>query len=323
MSAHTPPESIPFSLLHYLSESLSVLQPQSVIIPRLKQTKMTMNEKESQTILITKASGEQEPFRVDKLKESMRKAGAAEEIIEQVADDIGKWIFDGIPTRKIYARAFSLLRKKRRPVASRYKLKQAIMELGPTGHPFEHLIARVIETQGYAVEVGRIIRGRCVSHEVDVVATRDHHQLFVECKYGQSAEKTVNVQVPLYVRSRVDDIIRKRTESPEYEGYSFSGGVATNTRFTTDAIDYGTCSDLILLSWDYPPGNGIRDIIDRERIYPITVLHRLTRAQKQDLLDRGIVICRQILAHPEALDRLNLSRDAHAALMRELNDIIA
>jgi translation initiation factor 2 beta subunit (eIF-2beta)/eIF-5 len=293
-----------------------------IIIPRLKQIKMNRKEKESHNIFITKASGEQEPFRIEKLKQSMRKAGATEDVIEQVADDIGSWIVDGIPTRKIYARAFSLLRKKKRPVASRYKLKQAIMELGPTGHPFEHLIARVIETQGYAVEVGRIIRGRCVSHEVDVVATRDHHQLFVECKYGQSADKTVNVQVPLYVRSRVDDIIRKRHELPEYAGYSFGGCVASNTRFTTDAIDYGTCSGLTLMSWDYPAGDGIRDIIDREHIYPITVLHRLTRPQKQDLLDRGIVICRQILEHPETLDRLNLGKDAHAALMRELMDII-
>jgi transcriptional regulator NrdR family protein len=100
---------------------------------------MKKEENNNKSILVKKASGEEEPFKVEKLKESMRNAGAEEEVIEQVADDIGSWIYDGITTQKIYGRAFSLLRKKTKYVASRYKLKKAIMELGPTGYPFEHL----------------------------------------------------------------------------------------------------------------------------------------------------------------------------------------
>jgi hypothetical protein len=273
-------------------------------------------------ILITKASGEQEPFRIEKLKESLRRSGAGRDIIEQVAGDIEAWLVEGVSTRKIYARAFSLLRKKKKQVASRYKLKQAIMEMGPTGYPFERLVGKVIERQGYAVEVGQIVQGRCVSHEVDVVAVRDHHRLFMECKYGLSAEKTVNVQVPLYVRSRVNDIIDRLRESGEHSGTTFGGGVATNTRFTSDAIDYGTCSGLFMLSWDYPAGDGLKDIIDRERLYPITVLHSLTKQQKQDLLGRGIVVCRQILEDRGVLSPFRLAKNRYQELMRELDDIL-
>jgi hypothetical protein len=273
-------------------------------------------------ILITKASGEQEPFRIEKLKESLRRSGAGRDIIEQVAGDIEAWLVEGVSTRKIYARAFSLLRKKKKQVASRYKLKQAIMEMGPTGYPFERLVGKVIERQGYAVEVGQIVQGRCVSHEVDVVAVRDHHRLFMECKYGLSAEKTVNVQVPLYVRSRVNDIIDRLRESGEHSGTTFGGGVATNTRFTSDAIDYGTCSGLFMLSWDYPAGDGLKDIIDRERLYPITVLHSLTKQQKQDLLGRGIVVCRQILEDRGVLSPFKLAKNRYQELMRELDDIL-
>jgi hypothetical protein len=273
-------------------------------------------------ILITKASGEQEPFRIEKLKESLRRSGAGRDIIEQVAGDIEAWLVEGVSTRKIYARAFSLLRKKKKQVASRYKLKQAIMEMGPTGYPFERLVGKVIEQQGYAVEVGQIVQGRCVSHEVDVVAVRDHHRLFMECKYGLSAEKTVNVQVPLYVRSRVNDIIDRLRESGEHSGTTFGGGVATNTRFTSDAIDYGTCSGLFMLSWDYPAGDGLKDIIDRERLYPITVLHSLTKQQKQDLLGRGIVVCRQILEDRGVLSPFKLAKNRYQELMRELDDIL-
>lgn len=286
------------------------------------QVGMSPSIQEELPIIIQKASGEQEPFRIEKLKESLRKAGAEEEIAAQVAADISAWIYDGMSTGKIYARAFALLRKKKKQVASRYKLKQAIMELGPTGYPFERLIGKVIERQGFSVAVGQIVRGRCVKHEVDVVATRGHEQWLVECKYGLSAEKTVNVQVPLYVRSRVDDIILQRQESEEYRGFSFKGGVATNTRFTSDAIDYGTCSGLWMLSWDYPSGNGLKDIIDREKLYPITVLHTLTKKHKQDLLERGIVVCRQIFDNPEVVASLPLDGRSLPALTQELEAIL-
>ena len=252
----------------------------------------------------------------------MRNAGAGEEVLEGIAEDIVSWVYDGAPTRKIYARAFSLLRKHKKRVASRYRLKQAIMELGPTGYPFEHFIGKVIEKMGFSVQVGQIVQGRYVRHEVDVVATRDHRQLFVECKYGQSADKAVSVQVPLYVRSRVDDIIEKRKESEDYAGYSFGGGVATNTRFTSDAVDYGTGSGLLLLGWDYPAGDGLREIIDRERIYPVTVLLSLTGQQKRVLLERGIVTCRQLSESPERSALLQQSGAKHKALLRELEAIL-
>lgn len=281
-----------------------------------------MNENEDYPIIIKKATGEEEPFSVNKLKKSLRNAGADEEIIIEVAHDIQNWIFNGVTTKKIYERAFFLLRKKETHVASRYKLKKAIMELGPTGYPFEHFMGKIMETQGYSTEVGQTVQGFCVSHEVDVVATKGKEQYFVECKYGQSPGKTVNVQVPLYIRSRVDDIIKKRKELPEYNDFSFFGWVVTNTRFTTDAIDFGTCSGLYLLGWDFPAGEGLKDIIDRERIYPITVLNNLTTNQKGKLLEQGIVICRQLTEDPGKLNPFQLSNRQYNNLMKELKEIL-
>src|SRR5690554_5247763 len=137
------------------------------------------NKKKLTTIVIKKASGEEEPFEVRKLKDSMRRAGAEEEIIGQIADDISNWIYEGITTQKIYARAFSLLRKKKKNAASRYKLKKAIMELGPTGFPFEHFIGKILEVLGFETEVGQVLNGKCGTHEVDVIATQGKKQYFV------------------------------------------------------------------------------------------------------------------------------------------------
>lgn len=270
--------------------------------------------------LIRKASGELVPFSSSKLRESLVRSGAENVIIDQIVREIETWISgqDVIPSNQIYARAFSMLRKMTTSNAARYKLKTAMMELGPTGHPFEHFVGEIYRSLGFDVKVSEILDGHCVTHEVDVVATKGNHQRFIECKYYQNTGKNANVQVPLYIRSRVDDIITKRKTASGFENFTFSGGVVTNTRFTSDAEAYGKCSGLFLMSWDYPIGNSLKDIIDRERIFPVTSLSNLTYSQKQALMEKGIVICRQILQEPAVLDSLSLGNVKYRKVMDEL-----
>jgi len=267
---------------------------------------------------IKKASGELEPFSQHKLETSLRRAGAKEETIEWIVKEIKQWLEDGISTHKIYTRAFQLLQKKRGGTAARYKLKKAMMELGPTGFPFEHFIGQIMKHQGFDVQTGQIIQGHCVQHEVDVVATNDKVQNFMECKFHNSAGNISNVQVPLYIRSRMDDIIRKRKSEPEFNGLKFQGWVVTNTRFSSDALQYGECSGLKLLSWDHPENNGLKDLIEKYRIFPITTLAHLTQKQKIALTEKGIVLCRQLLENKHEIDALGLSKSKKQKLLEEI-----
>lgn len=294
--------------------------------------------------MIKKASGETQPFSKNKLMSSLKRSGASLTIIDEIANEIEEWIIEemaaqlkadnisinrkselsynlGIPSREIYRRAFSLLNKKTVSSAARYKIKDALMEMGPTGHPFEFFAAEIYKTLGFDTQVSVILNGHCVTHEVDVIATKENHQRFIECKYYQSTGKNANVQVPLYIRSRVDDIIAYKNSHPESTEFTYSGGVVTNTRFTNDAEAYGNCCGLHLLSWDYPQGNGLKDIIDREKIFPITSLTSLTKAQKTILMDKGIVICRQLSNNLNELDSLNLTHNKRLKVLEELKDI--
>ncbi len=285
---------------------------------------MTDNQKViniKRNILVRKASGDEEPFEIFKLERSLRNAGADNDLVQEIVKNIAEWITSGLTTKNIYSRAFSLLSRKKKGVASRYKLKQAIIELGPTGYPFEDFIGHLFKKQGYEVKVGQMIEGYCVSHEMDVIATDKKIQHLIECKYSSDQGKQISVQVSLYVRSRVDDIIKKRKESPAYAHFSFSGGIVTNTRFSSDALQYGECSGLHMLAWDYPVGNGLKDLIERLKIYPITILGQLTKNEKQKLLNQGFVTCLQILNNPEILDSLQLSRTKYIALEKEINEI--
>ena len=275
----------------------------------------------NKTVTIVKASGEEEAFESEKLERSLRNAGAEDKVIEKVVADIEDWIYTGATTGEIYSRAFAILRRHKTVAALRYRVKKAMMELGPTGYPFENFIGQIFERQGYKTEVGVTVEGKCVSHEIDVIATNERNQYLVECKYNQDQGKNISVQVPLYVRSRVDDIIAKRKEDKRYNDIAFSGCVVTNTRFSDDSMQYGECSGLHLVGWDYPGDEGLKDIIEKVKVYPITVLNHLLKKQKQHLLSQGIVTCSQLLKQPDALNEFGLSERKHSALMNELRDI--
>lgn len=275
----------------------------------------------SNTIQITKATGEKETFQSEKLTESLKRAGANKELIESIVTEIESWITEGVTTKKIYAKAFALLRKKRNGYAARYSLKNALMELGPTGYPFEHFVGQIFEIQGFETKVGQLVQGQCVQHEVDVVASQNHTQYFVECKFYNTQDKHANVQVPLYIRSRVNDIEAKRKQLPEYNGYTFYGWIVTNTRFTTDAMDFGKCSGLHLVSWDYPRGHSLKDMIEQYRMFPITTLTELNKRDKQQLMDKGVVLCRQIVSNPKVLENIGLAKPKIAKILDEANDL--
>ncbi|MBI9059317.1 MAG: restriction endonuclease [Labilibaculum sp.] len=275
----------------------------------------------TKVILIQKASGEEEPFILDKLARSLRKAGADSKSIEKILIDIEEWVYTGVTTKQIYSRAFSLLRREKKSFAMRYRLKQAIIELGPTGYPFEQFIGQLFKKQGYKIEVGVVVDGYCVTHEMDVIATQDHMQHLVECKYHKDQGKHVSVQVPLYVRSRVNDIIDKRKEIPKYSELSFEGWIVTNTRFSEDSIKYGTCSGLNLLAWDYPHDKGLKEIVEDLRLYPVTILHHLTKKKKQELLNKGIVTCFQLKEDLNALNSILLNDRKQKLIKEELFEI--
>ncbi len=276
---------------------------------------------DNKQILIKKASGDIEAFSSEKLEQSLFNAGAEKDTIEKIVADIQQWIQPGVSTKKIYARAFSILRSKEVNSSLRYRLKQAIFELGPTGYPFEILIGELFQRMGYQTEVGVVLEGNCVTHEMDVVATNSNTQHLVECKFHKDQGKHVSVQVPLYVRSRVDDIVSKRKHLPSFHGLRFKGWVITNTRFSSDSIQYGSCSGLQLLAWNYPHGNGLKERLEEYKLYPVTLLKSLSIKEKQTLLNKGIVCFAQLKENLSVVDAFELKKTKYNNLLKELDAI--
>jgi Holliday junction resolvase-like predicted endonuclease len=269
-------------------------------------------------ILISKASGERVPFSRDKLFQSLKRSGADADSIQKVLMDMDKYVQPEMTTRQIFRHAFSLLKKSSKVSAARYMLKQALMELGPSGYPFEQYVSDLLKSQGYSADVGVIVKGHCVNHEIDVIATNQHEQFMVECKFHNRAGIKCDVKIPLYIQSRFQDVSHYASNS-----YHFTKGwIFTNTKFSQDAIQYAACMGLQMTGWDYPVNNGLREWIDRSGLHPITCLTTLTKEEKIKLLEQKILHCKDIIDNKELLIRLGFSAQRMHQLVTEAGSLL-
>jgi transcriptional regulator NrdR family protein/Holliday junction resolvase-like predicted endonuclease len=272
-------------------------------------------------INITKASGNTAPFSQEKLKHSLQRAGASSEQIASVLNEISGKLYEGITTKKIYKLAFNLLKDSSRHIAAKYHLKQAIMELGPSGFPFEKYVAEILTAQKYTTQVGVTVKGKCVSHEIDVIAQLDQLQIMIECKYHNLSGTFCDVKIPLYIHARFKDVEATWMQSNSTTIKQYQGWLVTNTRFSSDAIQYGTCAGLKLIGWDYPLKGGLKDQIDLLALYPITCLTSLTKAEKSWLLERKIVLCKEIYDNIKLLEQMEIKSSRIDIITQEIHQL--
>lgn len=272
-------------------------------------------------VQVKKASGDIVDFNEEKLRRSMRNAGASDEAIDEVIRAVNEILEDGITTKIIYQKAFALLKKKSTATAGRYKLKKAILELGPSGYPFESFVAEILKYQGFRTEVGVYVPGHCVEHEVDVVAEKDHHHYMVECKFHNTFNRHCDVKVPLYINSRFDDIEKEYLKDEKHKKKFHQGWIFTNTRFTSDAIQYGNCAGLKLVGWDFPKRGSLKERINIAGLHPISCLTTLNKKEKESLFEAGIVLCRNLCENNEVLNRLGLSENRKHKILKEAEAI--
>ncbi|MBI2450463.1 MAG: restriction endonuclease [Candidatus Nealsonbacteria bacterium] len=271
--------------------------------------------------MIKKASGEMEPFSEDKLRESLKKAQALPEIINEIVEQIVSGLKDGASTSDIYHRAFSLLRKKHRFAAGRYRLKNAIMELGPTGYPFERFVAEILKSQGFSVEVGKIVQGACVTHELDIIAMKNNRHIMVECKFHNQAGIKSDVKTALYVQARFEDLKKRWQVQPGHGEKLHQAWLVTNTKLTSDAIKYANCVGINVIGWSHPPGESLQDLIEESGLHPLTSLTALSLSQKRQLLERGLILCKDILDNKNLLPAVGVNEAKISFVLKEIEEL--
>jgi len=269
---------------------------------------------------VTKADGSTEYFNIEKLRRSLRRAGATPDEMRDVIIVVEQNLYDGIKTGEIYRHAFEILHSLEQPAAARYSLRRALFGLGPTGFPFEKFLGRLFAAEGYTTRTGIIIEGKCAPHEIDIAAYKADHSFVGEAKFHSRPGVKTDLQVAMYSYARLLDLREARICTDDICGIK-EFWLITNTKFTSTAEKYGACVGITLLSWDYPKRNNLHDRIQRAGVYPITVLHTLSSNQIATLIQHDLILVSDILTKPHVVRRLHLSTSKFEAVVAEAKGI--
>lgn len=263
---------------------------------------------------IVKANKKQEPFNEEKIITSIKRTGVPEHVQTKVVAKVKEKVYENISSQEVFDQVSDALGDSEYPYAkSLYRLKQAIMDLGPTGYPFEDFVSELLVTLGYSTQVRQILPGTCVSHEVDVIAEKTGIRSMIEAKFHNATGSQSDLHVPLYTKARFDDVKVKHNLQEVW--------LVTNTKASIDAIAYADCVGMKVISWDYPEGGSLRDLVEKAGLHPVTMLTTLSSGQKTKLIDDHIVRCKTIHENPLILDTLGLSHQEKKLVMDEINYI--
>jgi len=232
------------------------------------------------TIRVKKASGEIEAFSEAKVRSSLKRAGAKPQVINKILTQLIGKLHDGITTKEIYRQVFDLLNQYQVGQGYRYSLKAALMQLGPSGYPFEKFIARLLTHLGYQTQTQAIVTGKCIDHEIDVVATKGQEKFMIECKYHNRPGTKSRSKDALYTQARFEDLADHFTQP----------WLVTNTKLTVNTIKYGQCQNMKLIAWRYPQKGSLEQLIEAKNLHPLTCLTFLNRQDRQLLFQNDLVL---------------------------------
>jgi len=235
---------------------------------------------------IVKASGDEEVFDKNKIIQTALKAGASKDFAKEVADKVAKQTKSKESTKIILERTLALLKKKPE-VAARYDLKRAIMTLGPHGFLFEEYISQILQHYGYKTKTDQILKGKDVTHEIDVVASKGKVSI-IEAKYHNLPGTYTNTKVALYSYARFLDL---QTNSRNKIDESW---IVTNTKCTNRARAYSIGVGQKIISWNYPKEGNLQELIESKGLYPITIYKSISDKIKERLFRAKIVLAKDL-----------------------------
>lgn len=259
---------------------------------------------------IIKASGKREKFSEKKLRYSLERVGVHSSVVDRMVKEIGRKATPGIRSKEILKIVLDLLKREDPALAAKYNLKSAMMNLGPSGYPFEEYFAGVLKENGYEVRVGERVKGLCANQEVDVIAIKGERHLMIECKYHNSSGARSDLKVALYTYARFLDVKEVWEKRPGHVEKFHQAVLVTNTKCTSEAIKFAKCRGIKIIAWHYPSGQNLQNLIERKNLYPVTVLLSLNNVARRKLLKKGIVFAKDLIG----MDIERVSRETGISL---------
>lgn len=269
-------------------------------------------------IQIIKSNGEVELFDENKLIHSLQKSQATQEEISHTLNVIKSKLKSNMTTSDLYSLAYKTLNtiQKHNPNAIRYSLKRSVMNLGPTGFPFERFVARIFEQMGYSCETGLMFAGHCIEHEIDVFAYNGADAICIEAKFHNEPHLKSDAKIALYIKARFDDLLGARVIHNKKEYTINKGILITNTNFTDTVHNYAECVKTFeLLSWNKPKDKNLLHYIETYNMYPITVIPGMTKKEIAYLVDNNILTCLDLKNNKTILEKVGIRKSRQDAIL--------
>lgn len=254
------------------------------------------------SVFVTKADGSRQLFDRRKVVRTCLRMGASREIAEQVAGRVERSVYDGVSTSKVLQLTMRLLRGYRPAIRHFLDLRRGL-SLMDSKPEFEVFVQVLLANSGFEVSPNMILAGRCVEHEVDAIAKRDGVTFFVEAKHHVNYHTLTGLDESRIARAILEDVV---------EGFELGSCsvkvdramIVTNTRYSEHGRRYGKCRDIVQIGWNSPVGLSLQSMIEENNLYPISCIRGLKRATRTKLVNKRIVLMKQLLEmKPSTLTR--------------------
>ncbi len=272
-------------------------------------------------IRVRKADGRLEPYDEAKVLRTALYLGLERADAERIEREISEKVYDGIPTSEILSMIRGLAEEVRPELSRTTDLREAISAMRPKPD-FEEYARIVLREAGYLVEPGRVLEGRCVSHEIDGIAFRGDEVFMVEVKHHFNHHTYTGLGTILELWAALEDL--REGYRLGFHPYSFTSAILVcNTKISQHAEQYARCKGIMYMGWRYPRAFALSDIVSSKRIYPVTMLKELPAEKIAKLGDRGIVALSQLTRlRVEELARIMETNTEEAEQIKELAEKI-
>ncbi len=126
------------------------------------------------------------------------------------------------------------------------------------------------------------------------------------------------------MKARFDDILARWRDVHEGKNQHLHKlWLVTNTQFTSQAREYARCADIGLVSWRYPHGRSLGEMIDETGLHPVTAITRLNRRQKDYLVGHGVVLCRELVEKKHIVKKAGIHGHKLDQIMAEARAIVS
>ena len=156
-------------------------------------------------VMVVKWDGRSEEFDPLKIVRTLTRMGAPQGVAEEIAEDLGDRIEEGMTTKEIYDMAVGELEAHKEIVEFRRDLRDGLARIG-SGLHFEEYVRLLLEEYGFKVTGNIVVQGACVTHEVDGIAERNGETLYVEMKHHSVLERYTPFEVTLAAKAKLDDL---------------------------------------------------------------------------------------------------------------------